>query len=100
WKLHGAVTQNSTPNQPELGTVDRSLMGKISIPRLAISAIVKEGIDDDTLDIAVGHFPSSPLPGQPGNVAVSAHRDTFFRNLKDVRQNDEITITTVSGRYL
>ena len=77
-----------------------SLIGKILIHRLGISAIVKEGIDDETLAIAVGHFPSTPLPGQPGNVAVSAHRDTFFRNLKDVKRNDEITVTTQSGSYL
>jgi sortase A len=94
WAFDHSVAHAGTPNQAP------SLIGKISIHRLGISAIVKEGIDDDTLGIAVGHFPSTPLPGQPGNVAVSAHRDTFFRNLKDVRRNDEITMTTGAGSYL
>ena len=96
WAFERSVDHTGKPNQPP----SRSVIGTISIRRLNISAIVKEGVDDDTLGIAIGHFPSSPLPGQPGNVAVSAHRDTFFRNLKDVRRNDEITMTTGSGSYL
>jgi sortase A len=100
WAFDHAVHQAAIPKLPDLKTGEPTLIGKISIPRLAISAIVKEGVDDDTLGIAVGHFPSSPLPGRPGNVAVSAHRDTFFRNLKDVRRDDEITMSTESGRYV
>jgi sortase A len=77
----------------------RSWVGKIAIPRLSISAVVKEGVDDRTLDLAVGHIPSTSFPGQPGNVALAAHRDTLFRKLKDVRRNDEITVTTLDGTY-
>jgi sortase A len=98
--LDRAIHQAATPKSADLKTAEPTLIGKVSIPRLAISAIVKEGVDDETLSIAVGHFPSSPLPGGPGNVALSAHRDTFFRNLKDVRRNDEITISTGTGRYV
>jgi sortase A len=100
WAFDHSVAHSGAPNQPDPRAVEPSLIGKISIHRLGISAIVKEGIDDNTLGIAVGHFPSTPLPGQSGNVAVSAHRDTFFRNLKDVRRNDEITMTTGAGSYL
>ena len=78
----------------------RSLVGKIDIPRLNISAIVKEGVDARTLDVAVGHIPHTALPGQTGNVGVAAHRDTLFRNLKDVKHNDKITLTTLDGDYV
>jgi sortase A len=46
--------------------------------------------------------PGSALPGQPGNAAFAAHRDTYFRPLKGVRKGDEIAITTRDGdfRYL
>jgi LPXTG-site transpeptidase (sortase) family protein len=76
-----------------------SLIGKIVIPRLGISAIVREGVDGHTLSLAAGHFPSTALPGQPGNVAVSAHRDTLFRGLKDVQPSDEITVETLDREY-
>jgi sortase A len=78
----------------------RSLVGRITIPRLGISAIMKEGVDAGTLAIAVGHIPSTALPGDAGNVGIAAHRDTFFRNLKGVRQNDEITLATLDGAYV
>ena len=77
-----------------------SLIGRITIPRLGISAMVKEGIDEETLDLAVGHIPSTPLPGQPGNVGVAAHRDNLFRNLKDVKRDDAIALTTLDNAYV
>jgi sortase A len=51
------------------------------------------------LQRAVGHIRGTPLPGQRGNVALAGHRDTFFRGLRDIRVNDEITLTTLSGSY-
>ena len=77
-----------------------TLIGKIAIQRLGISAIVKEGVDGGILSLAVGHIPSTALPGKVGNVGVAAHRDTLFRNLKDVKRDDEITLTTLDGEYL
>jgi sortase A len=85
---------------PRSAVVVRSLVGKIEIPRLNISAIVKEGVDERTLDLAAGHIPHTALPGQTGNVGVAAHRDTLFRNLKDVRRDDKITLTTLDGEYV
>jgi sortase (surface protein transpeptidase) len=74
----------------------RSLVGRIAIPRLKISAIVKEWVDQRTLDLAAGHI---AMPGQTGNVGVAAHCDTLFRNLKDVRRDDRITLTALDGEY-
>jgi len=91
----------AVPPVAEAGpAVVRSLVGKIEIPRLNISAMVREGVDDRTLDIAAGHIPHTALPGQTGNVGVAAHRDTLFRNLKDVRRDDRITLTTLDGEYV
>ncbi len=72
-------------------------IGRISIPRLHLSAMVREGVDDVTLQRAVGHVPASPLPGQRGNVALAGHRDTFFRGLKDLNPKDEIDFSTYHG---
>jgi sortase A len=75
------------------------LIGRIDIPRLGLSVIVIEGVDHITLRRAVGHIPGSALPGQPGNVGISGHRDTYFRPLRNIKQNDIITLTTVLGEY-
>jgi len=85
---------------PRFGSYTGAVVGKIEIPRLHISAIVKEGVDERTLGLAAGHIPTTPLPGQMGNVGVAAHRDSLFRNLKDVRRNDKIALTTLDGEYV
>ena len=77
----------------------RSLLGRIEISTIGLSAMVLEGVDRRTLRRAVGHIPGTPLPGQPGNVALAGHRDTFFRALRNIHEGDEITLQTVSGLY-
>ena len=64
-----------------------------------LTAMVREGIDRDTLQLAIGHIPTTPLPGQTGNVGVAGHRDTFFRGLGDLRTQDEIHFSTLSGDF-
>ena len=61
--------------------------------------MILEGTDNGTLRRGVGHIPGTSLPGQPGNVAIAGHRDTFFRPLRKIRKNDEITLTTLNGSY-
>lgn len=74
-------------------------IGRIEIPRLKISAMVRQGVEESTLSRAVGHVPYTALPGSPGNVGLAAHRDTFFRNLRDVRVGDGIRIVTPEGNW-
>lgn len=97
-QLTNSLTPSYSVQNPQ--THVTSLIGKIEIHRLGISAIVREGIDARTLGLAVGHIPSTALPGEMGNIGVAAHRDALFRNLKDVHQNDEITLITLGGTYI
>jgi sortase A len=62
-------------------------------------AAIAEGTDTTTLRRAVGHIRGTGLPGHSENVGLAGHRDTFFRPLKDVRQNDIITLTTLGGKF-
>ena len=74
-------------------------VGRIEIPRLLLSAVVVEGIDDASLRRAVGHIPGTALPGHPGNVGLAGHRDTFFRPLKNLRIKDGLQFSTRSGTF-
>lgn len=76
-----------------------SLIGRIAIPRLLLSEVVVEGIDRTSLRRAVGHIPGTALPGEDGNVGLAGHRDTFFRQLKDVKIDDEIQISTPLSNF-
>lgn len=75
------------------------VIAALNIPRLKLAAVVAEGDDEDTLKVAVGHLPGTPLPWQGGNSALAGHRDTFFRALKGVRLGDEIRLATVHGEF-
>jgi sortase A len=75
------------------------LIGRIEIARLGLSVMVIEGDDGKTLRRAAGHVPGTALPGQLGNVAITAHRDTFFRPLRKIQTDDVITLTTLQGVY-
>ena len=97
----------STPERPTMVRKDvprvtpapGSTIGRIEIPRLGVSAVVRSGSDARTLRLAVGHIPGTSLPGDSGNVGLAAHRDTFFRRLRDIRPSDEIIVTTPEGRF-
>ena len=100
-EANGGARQTASPTSrktPPPAATD-GLIGRIEIPRLGLSAIVMEGIRARTLRRAVGHIPGTALPGQPGNVGISGHRDTFFRPLRNIRRNDIITLTTLLGEY-
>ena len=89
----GAAPARGTPPQ---GTT----VGRIEIPRLGVSAVIKAGSDARTLQLAVGHIPGTALPGDEGNVGLAGHRDTFFRRLRDIRGDDTIRVTTPGGVYV
>ena len=76
-----------------------SPLGRIEINSIGVAAMIMEGVDGRTLRHAVGHIPGTPLPGQQGNVALAGHRDTFFRGLRNIHKDDEITLTTLHGPY-
>jgi sortase A len=78
---------------------ESGLIGRLEIPRLGVEAIVAEGTDSGTLRRAVGHLPTTPLPGETGNVALAAHRDSFFKNLGRVRLGDRVRMTTPDGVF-
>jgi sortase A len=61
--------------------------------------MVLQGTEEKALAAGAGHVPGTPLPGAEGNVAVAAHRDTFFRNLKDIRRGDSIRFSTRRQSY-
>jgi sortase A len=61
--------------------------------------MVLEGTGTKTLRVAAGHIPGTALPGVAGNVGIAAHRDTFFRPLRQVRPKDTIVLTTSYGTF-
>jgi sortase A len=95
--------KRQTPAPPEsaaiAAAVVKGLVGRIEVTRLGLSVVVMEGTSAHTLRRAAGHIEGTALPGEQGNVGISGHRDTLFRPLKDIRQDDIIMVTTLAGEY-
>lgn len=91
------ATSPATPSTPKLNRGE--VLGRLTIGRIHLRAMVREGDDDDTLGVALGHIPSTALPGQPGNVGLAGHRDTIFRHLAEVGKDDVIQLETPSATY-
>lgn len=78
---------------------------RIRIPKIGVDKIVVEGVSLPDLKKGPGHYPGSPLPGQPGNAAIAGHRTTYgapFNRIDELVAGDEILVATVQGdfRYL
>ena len=86
------VAKPSKPLEAPVGPLaEGALVGKVLIPRLHLSAIVLQGVEDNTLARGAGHVPSTAMPGQAGNFTIAAHRDTLFRPLRNIQKNDDVT---------
>ena len=84
---------------PRVEPASGSLLGRLEIPRLHVSAIVRAGSDARTLRLAIGHIGGTALPGERGNVGLAAHRDTFFRRLGEIRTDDQVRLVTRDGTF-
>jgi sortase A len=75
----------------------------IEIPAIGLARPLYEGIELDTLDLGPGHWPSTALPGQQGNVVIAGHRvshNADFRHLDALAPGDDVVFTTSQGRFV
>jgi len=70
-------------------------IGRIKIDRIGLSIVVVQGTDTGSLQKGPGHYANTPIPGQPGTVAIAGHRTTYlapFRHINEIQDGDEIRI--------
>jgi len=85
--------------RPEIGDP----IGVLQIPTIGVEKTFAYGTTRDVLRAGPGLYPSTPLPGQPGNVAIAGHRTTHgapFFDIDKLQPGDEISIDTVDGTYI
>nr|WP_225854705.1 class E sortase [Micromonospora sp. ALFpr18c] len=71
------------------------------IPKLDKNWVVVEGVTQDDIRYAPGHYPTSALPGQVGNFSVAGHRNraTFWR-LDELDDGDAIVVEGKNDWYV
>lgn len=68
--------------------------GRLIIPAIGLDTTWGLGVHDEVLRSGPGHWPGTPLPGQPGNAVLSGHRTTWthpFGELDRLAVGDVIT---------
>jgi sortase A len=78
-------------------------IARIDMPSIGVSEYVVEGTDVGSLRKGPGHYPETPLPGDPGTAAIAGHRTTYgapFRRIDDLRRGEPITIDMPDGRFV
>ena len=76
---------------------DQVPVAVLTIKRLDLEVPVFPGTDRTSLNRGAGIVAGAAFPGEPGNVAVAAHRDSFFRPLKDIVVGDVIELRSAPG---
>lgn len=74
-------------------------IGELYIPKLDSTLPIYEGTSEDELEVGVGHYADSVLPGEKDNSVLAGHRDTVFRNLGDVGTGDSLIVRTAAGEF-
>jgi sortase A len=84
------------------------VFGALIVPRFGPDYVrsIATGVDVETVlnsrRIGIGHYSDTQMPGEMGNFAIAAHRNTWggaFGDLDKLRLDDRIYVETVDGWY-
>lgn len=102
-RLSTQLVSGTTRQAYAAGTVaEGGSLTRLRIPAIGTDVVVVEGTSASALRAGAGHYPGTPLPGEPGNVAVAGHRTTYgkpFADLDRLRPGDEIFFDTPLGSH-
>lgn len=91
WETQQAARQSASMDPSAPAPADDRLT-RLSIPKLELDAVVVEGTSDRDLMRGPGRIQKTAVPGEAGNAVITAHRDTFFRELDALRHGDNILV--------
>lgn len=77
---------------------DDAPLGILSISRLDLKVPVYNGTDEINLNRGAGRIKGTAKIDSTGNLGIAAHRDGFFRVLKDIEIGDSIDMLTHQGK--
>lgn len=108
--LDALELQAATPTAPAAPTPAASpravpsgdAVAILRIPKIGVEKAVVEGVGVEALKAGPGHYPTTPLPGQPGNAAIAGHRTTYgapFYRADELEVGDLIEVTTRQGDF-
>jgi sortase A len=85
-------------SRPPWPWADTHPVARLLIPRLRYDEIVLEGATPRTLAFGPARLLSAAGFGEPGNLEIAGHRDTWFKPLEAVEVGDAIDLEWYDGR--
>ena len=73
--------------------------GVLRMPSIGLVVPIYEGTSDSVLNRGAGRIEGTAALDEQGNIGLAAHRDGFFRALKDIRLGDVFTLDTLRASY-
>jgi sortase A len=86
------VTARSGESRPPWPWADTHPVARLRIPRLSYDEIVLEGATPRTLAFGPARLLSGAALGEPGNLELAGHRDSWFEPLQGVALGDTIEL--------
>ncbi len=91
----GQESAPATPGDPE---ADPLPVAVLRIADLGVEVPVYPDLTEMNLSRGAGWIGGTAAPNTGGNMAIAAHRDRYFRPLKDIQLGDTIELESLSGR--
>lgn len=99
WKM---TDKQKAEYEKQLNVNTTGIMGYISIPKIHVELPVYHGIEDEVLQVAIGHLEGTSLPvgGPSTHCSVSGHRGLpsarLFSDLDKMIEGDTFTLTVLN----
>lgn len=101
--LYDANAQLPTSGEIDASTIRKVKIkeqyGNISIPAVSIDVPLIYGATDECLYIGAGQRVQSAMIGYGKPTMIGGHTIPFFKNLGNIKENDEITVRTFYGIF-
>lgn len=96
------VEDSSPAIKPPTEDINAAI-GIMKIPKIDLKVAIGEGVDNNTLKYAVGHFKGTAMAGEKGNFCVAGHRSytysEYFNRLDELKEGDDIIVQTKKGEF-
>jgi len=96
-----ATPQPGSDSDPLPAAATGDAIAILDIPEIGVRQAVVEGTSVGVLRKAPGHYSTTSLPGERGNVAIAGHRTTYgapFGRLDELDPGNVIRLVTPRGR--
>lgn len=92
------IDRQEAPLEPETNENESLPVALLRMPGIGLEVPVFDDISERNLSRGAGWIPGTALPNDGGNMAIAAHRDQYFRALKDVAVGDLLELESLSDQ--